>query len=269
MKIKTQKASPEFSKYVNFYWQIESEAGEFVPEQLIYPEATTELMFRWGEPFVSKFGGNNVKHSRATFCPQKTISASVESGAVIGAFVVNFSPFGAAAFIDAHFAEFRNTALDAEDLLGAFGRRLCEQITNAPNFGERIKLIETQLNSNFYQKALRDLETLNRAVEASRLIGAGTRAEDLAEAACVSFRTLDRLFARRIGLTPKEFLKIERLKIAVAMMKARSEANLTAVAYSAGYYDQSHFNKDFHAMVGVTPKGFVRLLSEEPACLES
>lgn len=61
-----------------------------------------------------------------------------------------------------------------------------------------------------------------------------------------------RLFKNQIGLTPHQYIIIKRLNYALKLMK--KEKNLSIVAVSAGFSDQSHFIKEFKKVFGFTPK---------------
>lgn len=68
-----------------------------------------------------------------------------------------------------------------------------------------------------------------------------------------SERGLQRLFRRFIGLGPKWVLARARLHDAVSLLDAGWDDDLAALAASLGWYDQSHFTRDFTALVGVAP----------------
>ncbi|MBM9501031.1 AraC family transcriptional regulator [Leptospira sp. 201903071] len=64
-------------------------------------------------------------------------------------------------------------------------------------------------------------------------------------------KTLERKFQERIGYNPKEFARVVRFQNA-AWMKLEDQ-NLSELALNAGYYDQSHLNKEFVALSGYSP----------------
>jgi methylphosphotriester-DNA--protein-cysteine methyltransferase len=68
----------------------------------------------------------------------------------------------------------------------------------------------------------------------------------------VSERQLERRFLARIGVTPKRFATLRRFERAVA--RATIAPSLTAAALDAGYYDQSHFIRDFRRFAGSSPR---------------
>lgn len=84
------------------------------------------------------------------------------------------------------------------------------------------------------------------------------RVEQVADDAGMTVRTLQRLFARFVGVGPKAVLARYRLQDAVATMDAAGgEVDLAALAASLGWFDQAHFSRDFRDVVGVTPTAYL------------
>lgn len=69
----------------------------------------------------------------------------------------------------------------------------------------------------------------------------------------VSERTLQRLTARRIGLSPKWLIQRRRLHEAAEALGAPEPSQLARIAADLGYADQAHFARDFRTVTGVTP----------------
>lgn len=69
----------------------------------------------------------------------------------------------------------------------------------------------------------------------------------------LSERAMQRMFDAEVGLTTKQFAKVVRIQQAVRMRREDNRATWSRAALAAGYYDQSHFNKDFRAVVGCRP----------------
>ncbi|HEY0949017.1 helix-turn-helix domain-containing protein [Nocardioides sp.] len=69
-------------------------------------------------------------------------------------------------------------------------------------------------------------------------------------------RTLQRLTARRIGLSPKWLIQRRRLHEAAERLRAADRPDLARVAVELGYADQAHFGRDFRAVTGLTPGEF-------------
>ncbi|MFI7677548.1 helix-turn-helix domain-containing protein [Actinophytocola sp. NPDC049390] len=69
----------------------------------------------------------------------------------------------------------------------------------------------------------------------------------------VSERRLRALFADGVGLSPKHFARIDRVRSVLATASGRRWAD---VAASAGYYDQSHMTSEFRHLMGVPPAAY-------------
>ena len=88
----------------------------------------------------------------------------------------------------------------------------------------------------------------------------GITIEQLAEETGYTARYIDKCFRTEVGLSPKQLAKIFRFQAAVQALNDRSDKTLTEVAAELGYYDQSHFVRDFKALSGLTPKKYCLLL---------
>ncbi|THJ04167.1 AraC family transcriptional regulator [Nocardioides sp.] len=69
-------------------------------------------------------------------------------------------------------------------------------------------------------------------------------------------RTLQRLMARRVGLSPKWLIQRRRLHDAAERLQAGDAVDLAQVAADLGYSDQAHFTRDFRSVTGLTPGAF-------------
>ena len=66
-------------------------------------------------------------------------------------------------------------------------------------------------------------------------------------------RSLQRLAARRIGLSPKWLIQRRRLHEASERLRAAGSVDLARVASDLGYADQAHFGRDWRRVTGLTP----------------
>lgn len=73
----------------------------------------------------------------------------------------------------------------------------------------------------------------------------------------ISKSTLEQRFNKDIGLTPKEFCKIEKLNGFIQTYNESDGTSLTELTYQCGYYDQSHLIKDFRYFLDMSPKEFL------------
>lgn len=82
-------------------------------------------------------------------------------------------------------------------------------------------------------------------------------AEAIEGVAGTSAAQIRRLFQKHIGLTPREFLRGQRLIMAQKLMLETSHT-LEEISIQCGFSDPFHFSKDFHRVVGKTPSEWRR-----------
>lgn len=74
----------------------------------------------------------------------------------------------------------------------------------------------------------------------------------------LSERSLERLFLTHVGITPILYVRICRFQASVSFLQQGRFRSLTTLAYSLGYFDQSHFIRDFKLFSGVSPRIYLR-----------
>jgi AraC-like DNA-binding protein len=103
--------------------------------------------------------------------------------------------------------------------------------------------------------AYRELLALLERMAADRSL---VRVEQVAALGAMSVRSLQRLFAGHVGLSPKAVLARYRLQDATATIDAGGVGDLAGLAASLGWFDQAHFSRDFRAVTGTTPSAYLR-----------
>ena len=83
------------------------------------------------------------------------------------------------------------------------------------------------------------------------------RVEQVAALASTSTRSLQRLFAGYVGVSPKAVLSRYRLQDAAATIDAGVVTDLAGLAAELGWFDQAHFSREFRAVVGTTPSAYL------------
>ncbi|MFJ1809259.1 MULTISPECIES: helix-turn-helix domain-containing protein [unclassified Streptomyces] len=76
---------------------------------------------------------------------------------------------------------------------------------------------------------------------------------DVARELAVSERQLRKLFADGVGVSPKHYARIDRVR---HVLTHASSAPWAELAAATGYYDQSHMTADFRTLMGVPPRAF-------------
>lgn len=146
-------------------------------------------------------------------------------------------------------------SIDTENLFPAAAlRNLMDQLAAAPGTQRRIDILEGFL---LRQMTAQPQDAL--VMEAARIIAGQNgqlRIKALADNLHISQDPLEKRFRAHIGASPKQYATIVRLRQLIR--RYNSASSLTQAAYDAGYFDQSHFIRDFRQFTGQLPGDYFR-----------
>jgi AraC-like DNA-binding protein len=129
-----------------------------------------------------------------------------------------------------------------------------EQLFDAESDQKRIQIVESFLKSNLLVNHPDFM--IYKAAELMERQRGIIRVKDFASNFNISQDPFEKRFRKVIGSSPKQFASILRLRHLIKNYPSFS--SLTEATYHAGYFDQSHFIKDFRQFTGVTPKDFFK-----------
>ncbi len=168
--------------------------------------------------------------------------------------IAGFTATGAAALLRQPLNEFANATTDLDTVLGrsAGVDRLNDQLAEAASHDERFGLVEDFLMARIKDARLDGLVAAAVAlIERSQGV---VRMESVARQVGLSQSALERRFRQQIGASPRRFTSLVRLRNVVRL--AETGTDLTTISHATGYYDQSHFIKDFKRFTGQAPGSF-------------
>ena len=97
---------------------------------------------------------------------------------------------------------------------------------------------------------------VDKAIQLIQQYNGLVKIKELAVSLHISQDPFEKRFRAQVGSTPKQYASIIRLRKLIDTFPTFS--SLTEAAYEAGYFDQSHFIKDFRLFTGQTPKDFFK-----------
>ena len=130
---------------------------------------------------------------------------------------------------------------------------LLERLADAADDEGRIKMIEAFLIERLNPRSRPDL-LIGQALQVIQQQHGIIRIKELAASLYISQDAFEKRFRSLVGATPKQYASIVRMKDLIKNYP--DYASLTDAAHRAGYFDQSHFIKDFRLFTGVAPKEF-------------
>ena len=171
--------------------------------------------------------------------------------------VVEFKPNTAKYFIPHKLQDFQNNVVDVFDIWGNDAIDLSQKINEEKDDFRKINLIEAFLLDKFVaQKG----SVIDHAL-ASILDSKGfVEINKLAKNVALSTAQFRKRFREEIGISPSQYCKIIRIKTTLDIFEQNYQRPLTELTYMLGYFDQSHFIKDFKSITGFSPKRFKKAI---------
>jgi AraC-like DNA-binding protein len=166
---------------------------------------------------------------------------------------IQFKSSGLQKLFPMNMEEFKNVpSLDLEAVWGKSINELLEQLHESCSDEQRIQRLNYYLEKRLLpQNSMVDY--IDYTIGQMKKENGNISIKALEQQLGISTRQIERLFRAKLGLSPKEMSKIIRLNSAFSSLEKEPDMSLTSLAYQAGYYDQSHFTRDFKGIAGVSP----------------
>lgn len=175
---------------------------------------------------------------------------------------IMFNPAGFYPFWGHPVSELGAQSMDIRDVFGQDAQSLEDAIAAAEDEEKQIIVLESFLLERLPEPD-ENVIFLNGMVETISTDREILRVDDLVNRFGVPKRTLQRLFSRYVGMSPKWVIQRYRLHEAAERIEREEVSDWTTLILELGYYDQAHFIKDFKAMIGKSPEEYMRALEEK------
>jgi len=166
---------------------------------------------------------------------------------------IHFKP-GGSGLLGVPAAEILNRHLSLHDLWGDSVGSLREQLMECDSPRQMFVVLEQALLRRMHEKQMVKpvvsfaLRTFNRP-------DAFLRIAELQRRSGYSERRFTDLFKQAVGLPPKKFARVMRLRATLEQL-ANGSGTLAEVAAANGYFDHAHLTNDFQELVGVAPSEY-------------
>jgi AraC-like DNA-binding protein len=165
--------------------------------------------------------------------------------------LVKFKETGAALFFTQSIHDFFETSVPLTDIYPRqFIEDLRERLAEPKTDHARLQYLQAFLSSRVNQKKPDQL--IAAAVEKIHHHHGNLKIQELCRDLNISLDAFEKRFRKIIGTSPKQFCFIVRMKHAIGSI-SRENGSLYSTAFNLGYFDQTHFIKDFKAFTGQTP----------------
>lgn len=251
--------APALRPYIECYWRATSAgAPGFRPQEPLVPDLRIELIFNAGAAWHwFEAPAEPSQRAAALSCiGMRGSSLAIQQPGQLNHFAIRFRPAGLASFVRVPLGELTQRCWDMRELWSGGARELEERLAEARDDAGRVATADAFL----LQRLARDRRDAQLARHAARLLSAShgdLPIERLAASHGVSYKRLERVFARDVGLTPKHFARVARVQHALELWALEPGAALARLAAHSGYADQAHFSREFSRLIGVSPRAFL------------
>ena len=246
------------AQYVECFWIMQapdhlSRASERLPA-----DGRVEVLFNFAGPSKRlRADGSGQPHLQRTsfLMGGRSRGYVVEQIGASHYVAVRFRPGGLFPFTGIPLADVVDQIIDLDLIWGNAVKRLEEQLFDAASPQTIVEILNRALLERVQDIShLRQIQTALRMIDLSC---GNISVRDLADQFGWSQKHFERLFAQYVGFQPKRYARISRFQQVIAQVARHSDNRpLGKLAADFGYFDQSHFVKDFTTFTGVPPSVF-------------
>ncbi|MEM9546755.1 MAG: helix-turn-helix transcriptional regulator [Bacteroidota bacterium] len=246
--------NPILRQTIKSFWLVDSLDDDKKFIQKIIPDGYPELIFHYKSPFKANISGEWFLQDKDLIAGQIRNHFFLENTGTIGMFGIKFQPWTLKLLFDLNMHPLTDQVIPFHSANLSVLNPLKEIAIGQRSFKSKVEEIE-----DWFINSL-DLKLNNESkgqIATQYLIDkkGAVSIQDVVNFSGISERSLERYFKNHIGLTPKFYCRILRFANVFKLVQADG-FNWTDIAYFAGFYDQSHFIKNFKEFTGEEPSNY-------------
>ncbi len=254
----------ELEDFVECFWDLAMPASDAQSEpEIVLPDGKTELIVHFGDDFLKlELNPENkkekyVRQARVLMSGQLTERILLRPSGRVGVVSVRFKAAGAARFFDLPYEEIVDQVIDFSKFEKEIAETLARKIQTATSPAQRFQVLQDLLTERLQKQESKEDIFVRQACRYITQSEGSYSVQELVKLIGFSERQLERKFKQQVGLTPKLLSRIMRFQKFIALSKTNNRLTLTEAGMSCGYYDQSHFIRDFTKFSGVSPLSYL------------
>jgi methylphosphotriester-DNA--protein-cysteine methyltransferase len=237
--------NPLLAKYIRFFWMLRADRMRY--DHAVTPQRNINLKFNVGgaDLFARDEGGTaetRVGTAFFTGLHDRRSSMRITGGGAADIVGVSFFPYGFYPFLGVPMKDFRNALVDTDAAGFRAGSRIAEKLAAAPDAATRLQLLEDEF------AAL--LEKGKRIPDDAWALFTNRCGSD------IGLRRRERMFDKYVGVSMTGYALLDRFHAGLKQLLAADYARLSDIAYDNGYFDQTHYIRNFKRFSGQSPSRF-------------
>ncbi len=255
----TYRPCKELEDIVELYWHSKCYLEQPLVQEMCTPtlQAMTFNLSGQSEDIVSE--EMSLRMDKACYLIGQPLSKRVSISSSIGIDIlgVKFTTLGLYKLTGIDMKHITDKIINANDVWKFEVDLLYEEILDRQNIFERIEAIENFLNKKKAQQRFNEkiylLDYSIQKMESDKIYDI----PKLRQGVFTTKKTYERYFLNYLGVTPKQYANICRFNSVLKYLETASELpDWQDCVVKFGYYDQSHFIREFKRYSGKTPSDF-------------
>jgi AraC-like DNA-binding protein len=239
-------------KAVECYWTVEDDDTTPVKQKII-PDGFTEIIFHFGDNYRINLAGVWQRQGKSLLAGQITRHFYLENAGVTDILGIKLKPAAITHLFGVAMKPLTDQVVELNT--GIAGIEEFEiNLRRSTNDDQRIRLAD-----GFFSEQCGRYpgdHPVDKAIEMIFAKKGMIPVSDICKELSVGERYIQQLFQKHVGLSPKFFARIVRFSHIFQLIKENSP-DWAAVVYEAGFYDQSHFIRNFKAFTGEDPTAYI------------
>ena len=255
MRLQYFRPSDVLAPYVRHYYLFETDM-DMGFEDTVFPSGEMEMIFNLGGGlWESVVGDKYVPTPEMELWGQITKPLAIRSKGRHLMFGIKLFTHSAAYFLHDEIGKLNDQVSDLSDILGNPVNELYARLLEAKNITQRIVLMEDFL-IRMLTVGERKSCRIDKVGDILSSIKMNSSLHCIAGKHGITPRYLHKLVYQHTGLSPISFNKIMRFQYSLQLI-CKKDRSFTSIAHESGYFDQSHFIKDFKLFTGITPSAYM------------
>lgn len=252
------KVPHNLAPFIKDFWQINTPRTlKTARQEYFNPDGGSGLIINFGDPIKI---GNSTRGTGANLDACNTRSNRVTFQGNINAIGLRFTPIGLNALLSIKAHEHRNLTSQIHSIANASIDEIANNLNETKSiplkFGYLIKLFRLALT-----KPISEYQQIQYVMQLIQQSNGTATVELVANKLGSSRRYIERLFASKLGMSPKIYSNIIRANKSRTLLKQCLDLSCTDIAHRAGYYDQSHMIQEHNSIFAITPQRYREAVS--------
>jgi AraC-like DNA-binding protein len=245
---------PALQPFVECYYIWEQGQQLVTPMQVESPpNGFTAMVFIYGDRYKAENHKQEMEQVPWCFLTgQLTSTYHLQLHGRIGMAGVVFKPTAISGIFGIPMTELTNQRVALDAVFGPEVMLLTERIAESQTHLGKISVIENYLLKKILTQSF-SLDAVDHAVDIILDRQGIISVKELTVLVNINRRQFERKFITKVGLSPKYYCRLKRLGHICSLLVSRKNPDWQDVVFEGGFYDQSHFIKDFVEFIQQNP----------------